>query len=233
MDQGQCHDPGWRSVNRLCCVFDLDGTLLDTLADIAAACNTVLARHGYPQHPLAAYAAMVGDGFAMLLRRAAPRDRPPDQEELAALTKEARAVYAGRMTAETRPYPQMPETLAMLAEQGKNLGVLSNKPDNLVCGLIAHYFPDIPFWAVRGALPDQPLKPDPACLLAMLAKAGATAAEACYIGDSNVDMLTAKNAATAGIGAAWGFRGEAELLAAGATLVINQPQELLSLTIPA
>lgn len=219
-------------MNKLGCAFDLDGTLLDTLADIAGACNTVLARHGYPQHPVAAYAAMVGNGFGMLLRRAAPAERPPDQEELAALTKEARADYATRMTEETRPYPQMPETLASLAADGKKLFVLSNKPDNLTAALVCHYFPAIAFCAVRGALPDQPLKPDPACLLSMLAAAGIPPEAACYIGDSDVDMLTAKNAALAGIGAAWGFRGKAELAAAGATVVINEPRDLIDLTIP-
>lgn len=219
-------------MNRLACAFDLDGTLLDTLADIASACNTVLATHGYPQHPVAAYARMVGDGFAMLLRRAAPPDRPPDQEALAALTKEARAVYATRMTEQTRPYPQMQETLAALAAVGKKLFVLSNKPDNLTTALTAHYFPGIAFCAVRGAMPDQPLKPNPSCLLELLAAADVSADAACYIGDSAVDMLTAKNAALAGIGAAWGFRGKAELAAAGATLVIDEPRELLDLMVP-
>lgn len=219
-------------MNRLACVFDLDGTLLDTLADIASACNTVLARHEYPQHPLAAYTGMVGDGFGTLMKRAMPPERPPDHMRLMELTEEARAVYATHMTDETRPYPQMRETLRTLATQGKKLFVLSNKPDNLVKTLIAFYFPEIVFCDVRGARPEQPLKPDPSVLLAMLASAQVLPAQACYIGDSNVDMITAKNAALPGIGAAWGFRGASELWESGATCVIEKPDELLDLTIP-
>lgn len=209
-------------------VFDLDGTLLDTLADIGAACNAVLGKHGYPQHPVDAYSRMVGNGFDILVRRALPSDRAPDACALADLTTEARAYYAEHMMEQTRPYPGMTRTLRALAESGIKLATLSNKPDAMSVKLIARYFPDIPFAEVHGARPDVPLKPVPDGLLAMLANIGADAKQTCYVGDSNVDIETAKNAGVRGVGAAWGFRGRAELAAAGADFIIDMPEELLN-----
>lgn len=211
-------------------VFDLDGTLLNTMADIGSACNEVLERHGYPGHPLPAYARMVGNGFDVLVRRALPADRMPDAAALAEITAETRSWYAGHMTTHTQPYAGMSETLASLARQGCGLAVLSNKPDAMCKELIPHYFPDIPFAHVQGALPEMPLKPDPASLLALLELMRADRAQACYVGDSNVDMITARNAGVAGIGAAWGFRGAVELREAGATLVVAEPADLAGLT---
>lgn len=210
-------------------VFDLDGTLLDTLADIAAACNTVLSRHAYPQHPLAAYQQMVGNGFDVLIERATPADRKPDASGLADLTREARQYYSGHMMERTRPYPGITEALQRLVDRGFKLGVLSNKPDEMTCALIQRYFPGL-FSAVRGARPDLPLKPAPEALLRMLADFHSS--RCCYIGDSNVDMQTAHNAHIYAVGVAWGFRGTAELVAAGADLIIDSPAQLGGLTIP-
>ncbi|MBD5641964.1 MAG: HAD-IA family hydrolase [Desulfovibrio sp.] len=212
-----------------CAVFDLDGTLLDTLADIASACNTVLAWHGYPQHPLEAYRQMVGNGFDRLVERAVPQDRKPDAGALAALTLETRQYYASHIMEFTRPYPGMPEALATLKDRGFRLGALSNKPDEMTRELIASFFPGV-FAQVRGAMPDVPLKPDPQALLAMYAALGAT--RKAYVGDSNVDMQTAKNAQAYPVGVAWGFRGPAELAEAGAAVVLDSPAELASLVIP-
>lgn len=210
-------------------VFDLDGTLLDTLADIGTACNTVLARHGYPQHPLAAYRQMVGSGFDKLVDRAVPQDRKPDACALAKLTQEARHYYAEHMMEQTRPYPGMEQALQLLLERGFRLGALSNKPDAMTQALIQHYFPGI-FTAVQGARPDMPLKPDPQALLAMYA--GLSTTRNAYVGDSNVDMQTAHNAGAYAVGVAWGFRGSAELADAGAGIILISPAELGGLTIP-
>lgn len=213
-------------------IFDLDGTLLNTMADIGSACNTLLARHGYPQHPLSAYAQMVGNGFDILVRRALPPDHMPDEEALSALIGETRQWYSEHMMERTLPYPGMSEALALLAERGCSLAVLSNKPDAMSVKLIPHYFPDIPFAFVRGALPEVPLKPNPESLLVMLTEMKADKTYSCYIGDSNVDMRTAQNAGIAGIGAAWGFRGPEELREAGASRLLDHPAELVGLTSP-
>lgn len=214
-------------------VFDLDGTLLNTLADIATACNAVLAGHGYPQHPLSAYNHMVGNGFTALIARALPEDRPPDAAALARLVEEGREYYASHMMNETAPYPGMREALAELEARGDRLAVLSNKPDAMSVALIRHYFPKITFAAIQGARPDVPLKPDPTTLLTMLREINGGRKEATYVGDSNVDMETAHNASVYAIGVSWGFRGSEELEEAGADRIIQTPADLQGLTIPA
>lgn len=211
-------------------IFDLDGTLLNTMEDIGSACNEILARHGYERHQLPDYARMVGNGFDILVRRALPAGRMPDAGALAAITAETRQWYADHMMERTKPYPGMAEALARLADAGCSLAVLSNKPDAMSVRLIPHYFPDIPFMFVRGAVPDVPLKPDPQSLLAMLAQMRMDRASACYVGDSDVDIFTARNAGVAGIGAGWGFRGPEELARAGAGRILLEPVELASLT---
>ena len=145
-------------------IFDLDGTLLDTLEDIGQACNAVLAAHGYPTHPLAAYRRMVGNGFGRLVRSALPPAalQALTPEALTPLVDEARAWYGRHMREHTHPYAGMPEALTELARRGLTLAVLSNKPDDFTRTLINHYFPQIPFAEVRGGRSDTPLKPDPA-----------------------------------------------------------------------
>lgn len=213
-------------------IFDLDGTLLNTLADIGSACNAVLARHGYPQHPLPAYARMVGNGFETLIQRALPTDRMPKACALASITQEARAWYGTHMMERTCPYPGMKEALTKLTASDCALAVLSNKPDALSAQLIQHYFPGISFCRIQGAKQDIPLKPDPAALLAILQDMKIAQSDACYVGDSNVDIETAKNAGICGIGAGWGFRGADELVEAGAAIVLESPKQLAGLTIP-
>lgn len=209
-------------------IFDLDGTLLDTLEDIAAACNTVLAAHTYPVRGVTDYRQLVGNGFGRLVRGALP---PAVREGLApdaleTLAAEARARYGSQMFSRTRPYPGVPEALAELARRGFTLAVLSNKPDNFTAELIPRYFPEIPFALVRGARPGMPLKPDPAGPRAMLAELGLEAAQSFYVGDSDVDILTARNAGMVSVGVAWGFRGLAEVRAAGARYLVNRPDQL-------
>lgn len=210
-------------------VFDLDGTLLNTLADIGSACNAILGRHDYPQHPLEAYRQMVGNGFDKLLERATPADRKPDACAMADLVAETRRYYAEHILERTRPYPGIVNALKALKKRGCMLGVLSNKPDEMTLKLICHFFPGI-FDAIQGARPDVPLKPDPLALNAMLNhfKSSPNA----YIGDSNVDMITAKNAGVYPVGVAWGFRGEAELADSGARIVLEKPEQIALLTIP-
>lgn len=209
-------------------IFDLDGTLLDTLEDIGRACNAVLAAHGYPAHPLAAYRRMVGNGFGRLVRSALPPAalQALTPEALTTLVDEARAWYGRHMREHTHPYAGMPEALAELARRGLTLAVLSNKPDDFTRTLISHYFPQIPFAEVRGGRSGTPLKPDPAGPRAMLAALGLEAGQCFYVGDSDVDMLTARNADMISVGVAWGFRGLEEVRAAGARHLVDAPAQL-------
>ncbi len=209
-------------------IFDMDGTLLDTLADIGRACNAILAAHGHPTHALPAYRRMVGNGFSRLVRSALPpavlRDLAPDA--LDALVDEARRWYGQHMREHTRPYDGMPEALAELARRGLTLAVLSNKPDDFTRALVSHYFPQIPFADVRGGRPETPLKPDPTAPGAMLSQLNLEAGQCFYVGDSDVDMLTARNAGMVSVGVAWGFRGPEEVRAAGARHLLSTPAQL-------
>lgn len=213
-------------------IFDLDGTLVNSLEDIGQACNATLAAHGYPCHDLPEYRFLVGRGFNRLVSGALPageadRLSPPD---LAALIDEAKTWYGQHMSERTRPYEGITEALDALAGNGHTLAVLSNKPDNLTVELVRHYFPFIPFTMVRGGKEGAPLKPDPAVPLAMLNQMGFTPSTSYYVGDSDVDILTARNSGMASIGVAWGFRGADELRGAGADHIINEPSGLLTIT---
>lgn len=214
--------------------FDLDGTLLNTLDDIGSACNRMLAAHGFPEHPLPAYATMVGNGFTRTVERALPPEvfARLSAEEREALAAEARAQYAAHLYDHTVPYAGMTEALSALADCGLTLAVLSNKPDAWTVEIVRHFFPRIPFALIRGARPESPLKPDPEAPLAMLAELGLEPGRCAYVGDSDVDMHTARNVGMVAVGAAWGFRGADELVQAGARLLAAQPAELPGLLCP-
>lgn len=205
--------------------FDIDGTLLNTLGDIGGACNRALLKFGLPVHPIEAYAKMVGDGFNTLVRRAAGENRA----DIGEITAFAKKEYAENLTRDTRVYPGMREALASLRDGGFRLAVYSNKPDEM-CGIvISHYFPEIPFEKVVGARSGAPLKPDPEVFLTLLSEMNVAPDNAFYAGDSNVDMILGKNANVLSIGAAWGFRGVAELRDAGAWKIAANPGELAAL----
>lgn len=206
--------------------FDLDGVLLNTLGDLAATCDVIMERHGFAPHPLDSYRMRVGQGFEKLVSLALPGDVYVSPEKLAAMVEEAKEYYSMHMMDRTKPYPGMAASLAALAEAGVRLAVLSNKVDRFTKALIGRYYPEIPFAAVVGARPGVPLKPDPAALILLLESLGAEKAETAYVGDSGLDMVTARGAGVAGIGAAWGFRGGRELEEAGATVVIDRPEDL-------
>lgn len=216
-------------------IFDLDGTLLDTLADIGNACNAMLAAHGYPVHPLETYRRMVGNGFGMLVRRALPEDvllrlraALPDEGAVDALVRETRAIYAAHLNDATRPYEGMSQALRELDRRGMRLAVFSNKPDEYTRTLVNAHFPGV-FSVIRGARPDTPLKPDPSGAAAVIAATDTTAGQCFYVGDSDVDMFTARNAGMVGVGVGWGFRGLDEVRAAGAARLVGHPLELPNL----
>ena len=171
---------------------------------------------------------MVGNGFGRLVRSALPPAalQALTPEALTPLVDEARAWYGRHMREHTHPYAGMPEALTELARRGLTLAVLSNKPDDFTRTLINHYFPQIPFAEVRGGRSDTPLKPDPAGPRAILAALGLEAGQCFYVGDSDVDMLTARNADMVSVGVGWGFRGLEEVRAAGARHLVDTPAQL-------
>jgi len=212
-------------------IFDLDGTLVNSLEDIGQACNQTLAAHGYPVHPMPSYRLFVGRGFHKLVCDALPAGEAEKLPEtaLASLVAEAKAWYGENMCVRTRPYDGMTEALCALADKGHALAVLSNKPDDLTVRLIGNYFPSVPFALVRGGREGVPLKPEPDAPLDMLRHMNVPAARAFYVGDSNVDVFTARNAGMRSIGVAWGFRGAEELRAAQADHIIDAPAGLTAL----
>ena len=208
-------------------LFDLDGTLLDTLADIAEAMNTALAAKNLPTHPVEAYRRMVGSGLEALVRRAVPADLTGDDELIGALTLHLREEYARHPADRTVPYDGVRELVAELRERHRlPLAVLSNKADSLVQTIVARFFGPDDFVAVQGLVDGVPAKPDPASSLSIAAAIGVAPRLVAYLGDSDVDMHTARNAGMRAIGAGWGFRGPEGLVSAGAESVIMHPGEL-------
>ncbi|MGA2641742.1 MAG: HAD family hydrolase [Spirochaetia bacterium] len=207
-------------------VFDLDGTLADTIVDLAAAVDRSLRRRNLPPHDLAAYRHMIGDGFRHLVTRALPLELR-NEAAIEELRAEAAAYYAEHCLDSTAPYPGVPELLAALAERGVARAVLSNKPHELSLKVVGGLFAPGSFAIVRGETAAFPRKPDPTSALDITARLGVSPAETLYLGDSDVDMATARAAGMTALGAAWGFRGTDELTAAGADAVLAVPGELL------
>jgi len=208
-------------------LFDLDGTLADTIEDLASAVNGALRKHGLPEHEATAYKLMVGNGFRNLIKSAiGPRlaDTPLFEE----LRAQAAAAYEAEPLVHTAAYPGARELLEALTDRGIPFAVLSNKPDRLTKIVVRALFPGFTFFALRGETDAFPRKPDPAAAIDLLAAVKATAEHSLFLGDSDVDMRTANNARMIGIGAGWGFRGRAELLESGARAVIQKPEELLA-----
>ncbi len=205
-------------------IFDLDGTLVDSLGDIASAMNEVLERHGFPTHPLAAYRRFVGDGMERLVRRALP---PVDEAVVERVLRDMRATYARHALRTTRPYPGVPELLDRLSAAGVGLAVLSNKPHEPAVAMVRALLPRWPFAAVQGAVPGRPRKPDPAGALDLVRRLGVAPEGCLLVGDTPTDMATARAAGMVPVGVLWGFRPESELRRAGARFLIRRPLELL------
>ena len=198
-------------------IFDLDGTLLNTLDDLAGAGNHVCALHGWPVHPVEAYKRMVGNGIPKLVERFSPEsERTP--EKLAATLKEFDIQYGAHKFDKTAPYPGMPELLARLHEKGIRMAVYSNKADEFAGDVVARYFDRRLFEVIRGARPGVPTKPAPEGTRALMEHLGVDPAsgKVLYVGDSNVDVATAHNAGLPCCGVLWGFRTREELQEAGA-----------------
>jgi phosphoglycolate phosphatase len=207
-------------------MFDLDGTLADTLADLANATNIALTSLGCPTHPIQAYRHMVGDGAHTLLKRTLPADKQVLAPEGLRLMRQH---YSEHCFDLTRLYAGIPELILDLRQRGLKLAVLSNKPDDFTRQMVNRYFPERPFDMVRGQLPDVPLKPDPTGALQIAGALSVPAPQWLYLGDTNTDMRTATAAGMFPVGVLWGFRDRTELEQAGARALISQPHELLPL----
>ncbi|MFI5362874.1 MAG: HAD family hydrolase [Elusimicrobiota bacterium] len=209
-------------------LFDLDGTLLDTLSDIANCVNRLRLDSGLRPHPRAAYRGFVGNGVVRLMKRAFP-PRVLRGSGLTALTRRFEILYAARCLDEAAPYPGVVRMLDALRRRRLPLAILSNKPQRFTNRCVDELLPGRRFAVVLGARPGVPLKPDPAGALAAARALRIDPAEIAYVGDTGVDMKTARAAGMFPIGVLWGFRGAAELKRGGARVLIRRPGELPSL----
>jgi phosphoglycolate phosphatase len=209
-------------------LFDLDGTLLNTLEDLADSMNETLAALGLPQHPVEAYRRFVGDGVETLVQRAAPaarRDTGLRAELLAGLREQ----YAHRWSDKSRPYPGIPELLGALDARGVVKAVFSNKPHEFTLLCVSELLREWRFDAVYGLLNGIPSKPDPTGALRIADELTVPPSGFLYLGDTDTDMKTAIAAGMYPAGALWGFRSADELLAAGARSLVAHPLEVLAL----
>ena len=207
-------------------IFDLDGTLLDTLEDLADSVNRVLQDKGLPTHPTEAFRYFVGNGVAMLVSRALPPEKRND--ELTADCLEAfRREYNRNWNMKTKPYNGVSELLDALTAKHIEMAVLTNKPQHFAELCIQEFFSGWKFAVILGQRDGVSMKPDPAGPREIIRCLGIPSQEFLYLGDSDVDMRTAVNANMVPIGAMWGFRSEKELREAGAIEVIARPMELL------
>lgn len=207
-------------------IFDLDGTLLDTLDDLASAVNYALRTYGMPEHSRDAIRRFVGNGVRMLMIRAVPDgEQNPKFEEV---FETFRKYYMQHSLDTTRPYDGIPEMLAALRQRGCRLAVVSNKFDAATKELCKHFFPNTIEVAV-GEHEAEGIrkKPAPDTVIEALSQLGVSSNNAVYVGDSDVDLETARNAALPCISVLWGFRDRDFLLAHGATTFITSPKELL------
>lgn len=209
-------------------LFDLDGTLLDTLEDLANSMNQVLLSFGLPTHEIPAYRYMVGEGVEVLVRRALPQDRL-DEDTVARCMAGMREGYRRRWAETTRPYEGIPELLDGLTRRGLRLAVLSNKPDDMSKAVVGRFLSHWKFDPVWGARPGVPKKPHPAPLLEIARILGIHPEEFLYLGDTSTDMKAAQAAGMWPVGALWGFRTAEELLSSGARALLERPQGLLDL----
>ncbi len=209
------------------CIFDLDGTLINSLEDLAISVNYALEKNGFATHDTDAYRYFVGDGAVMLIKRAmATKDFT--QSEFEAVKKDYDEHYKVHCLDRTALYDGALELLNALKAKNIKLAIISNKPDNFVKSIadkmnLTHHFNYI-----AGGLPDVPKKPDPYAFNALMQKFSLLPCECLYIGDSDVDIYTGKNADVKTLGASWGFRGKQELVDAGAEVIIDSLLEVLN-----
>ena len=208
-----------------CVVFDLDGTLVNSLDDLADSVNKALEINGLPTHPYDAYKYFVGNGRAKLIERAMG-DASKDEELKAKVTKDYDDDYIIHCLDKTKPYDGIVEMLKSLKQNGIKINVLSNKPDEFVKNMLDKLFDGIEFDIAWGKKAQYPTKPDPSSVLALLDELSVDKNDCLYVGDSNVDVITARNAGLDFCGVLWGFRTKEELEGEGAEITVSSSDEL-------
>lgn len=206
-------------------IFDLDGTLLNTIADLAHSTNYALNKLGYPTHEIDQYHFMVGNGINKLFERALPEGEK-SEENVLRVRKQFIPYYDQHNADDSCPYPGIPELLSNLQAAGIQLAVASNKYHSATQKLIEHYFPKIHFTAVFGQREGRNVKPDPAIVFDILKIAGVDKKEVLYVGDSGVDMQTAANAGVTACGVTWGFRPRTELEKFNPSYIVDSAEKI-------
>lgn len=210
-------------------IFDLDGTLLNTLDDLADSANYVLEKLGCPTHPVESYKYFVGNGIPKLIERCLP----PDKQELKNKALELFSAYYSKHSEDkTAPYSQIPQLLDELRERGYKLGIITNKANNISQQVVSHFFGENTFDCVQGLEEGLKAKPDSAGALKVAQTLSVSPENVLYIGDSGVDMQTAVNAGFTPCGVLWGFRKRDELLENGAKIIVESPLQILEYTPP-
>ncbi|MBQ1798752.1 MAG: HAD family hydrolase [Muribaculaceae bacterium] len=207
-------------------IFDLDGTLLNTIEDLGHAANYALQKHGMPTHTLASYPFFVGNGVRRLITRVLPEDKR-DADTVDLILRDFKEYYDAHNTLYTKPYSCIPELLMDLRDMGVKMAVASNKYQSATEQIINHYFGDIEWVAVAGQREGVNVKPDPTVVFYILSQAHVPKADALYVGDSGVDMETARRACIDSVGVTWGFRPEKELVENYAGRIVHRPLDIL------
>jgi phosphoglycolate phosphatase len=210
-------------------IFDLDGTLADSLADIGLAMNAVLAELGLERHAIDAYKRFVGEGAEVLVRRAVLARVPELPRTVVELCEAYRAAYAELEHQHSRLYPGVEDMLRGVAARGRKMAVLSNKRDDFTKHLVTHALPGFSFADVRGEREGVPRKPDPTAAWELALALDVLPHRIGFVGDTPIDVATARNAGMISLAALWGFRTRAELAEAGATFFLERPTDLLRL----
>lgn len=208
-------------------IFDLDGTLIDTIDDLCETVNELLIENSITPHPREAYLQMVGDGIRMLIKRALPDKMSNSEDVINEWMVKFKKSYLEHWNQKTKPYPGINDMLCELKNKKIKMGILSNKPQEFTTLCVEHFFPDYPFDVVLGARPNHAVKPDPASAIEIANLFEIEPQETLYVGDTSIDMKTAINADMFPLGVEWGFRSRQELIDAGAKVIIQHPSELL------
>lgn len=211
-------------------IFDLDGTLLNTIADLGNATNYALEQCGFSTHPISAYPRFVGSGITKLLERVLP-ESARTTENVDRLRVRFKEYYGEHLADQTEPYPGIPELLRQLTSRGVAVAVASNKYQAAVETIVNHYFPDIPWAAIEGQKEGIPVKPDPSIVFDILGKCPTPKTDVLYVGDSGIDMETARRACIESAGVSWGFRPVSELREFFADHIVESTGQLLRLAL--